>query len=49
MEQKYIVVGPVNGLYYTAYRVPGTNVFQPTQEFTSERLAQDVAAVLNGE
>ncbi len=46
---KYIVVGPIDDLYYVAYRVPGTNTFQPINQFTSEALAADVASDLSGQ
>lgn len=49
MEKRYIVLGPVGGLYYVGYKVPGTNVYQPVEEFTSEQAAQAECRIKNGE
>lgn len=49
MSQKFIVAGPIDGLYHVLYKVPGTIVHSSVGCAQSEALALDEAAILNDE
>lgn len=47
MTQRFIVAGPIDGLYHVLYKVPGTNVHSSVGCCESEDLAQEEACILN--
>lgn len=49
MTQRFIVAGPIDGLYHVLYNVPGTNVHSSVGCAQSEELAMDECAILNEE
>lgn len=49
MSQRFIVAGPIAGLYHVLYKVPGTNVHSSVGCAQSEALAQDECDLLNDE
>lgn len=49
MTQRFIVAGPIDGLYHVLYQVPGTNVCSSVGCAESEQLAQEEADLLNEE
>lgn len=49
MTQRFIVAGPIDGLYHVLYKVPGTNVHSSVGCAQSEELAQDECNILNDE
>lgn len=49
MSQKFIVAGPIDGLYHVLYKVPGTNVHSSVTCAQSEKTAQDECDRLNAE
>lgn len=49
MTQRFIVAGPIDGLYHVLYQVPGTNVCSSVGCSESEKLALEEAAILNDE
>lgn len=49
MTQRFIVAGPIDGLYHVLYNVPGTNVHSSVGCAQSEELAMDECEILNEE
>lgn len=49
MSQRFIVAGPIDGLYHVLYKVPGTIVHSSVGTAPCEKLAQEEADILNGE
>lgn len=49
MTMRFIVAGPIDGLYHVLYKVPGTNVHSSVGCAESEALAKQEADLLNGE
>lgn len=49
MSQRFIVAGPIEGLYHVLYKVPGTIVHSSVTCTPSEKLAQDECDRLNEE
>lgn len=49
MSQKFIVAGPIDGLYHVLYKVPGTIVHSSVTCAPSEKTAQDECDRLNEE
>ena len=49
MINRFIVAGPIDGLYHVLYKVPGTNVHSSVGCAQSEELAQDECDILNDE
>ena len=49
MTQRFIVAGPIDGLYHVLYKVPGTNVHSSVGCCQSEDLSQEEARILNAE
>lgn len=49
MPQRFIVAGPIDGLYHVLYKVPGTIVHSSVGCAESEALAQEEAYILNSE
>lgn len=47
MTQRFIVAGPIDGLYHVLYQVPGTNVCSSVGCCESEALANEEARLLN--
>lgn len=47
MEQVFNVVGPIKGLYYIAYKIPGTQNLSAIEEFTSKEAAMEICAQMN--
>lgn len=47
MTQKFIVAGPIDGLYHVLYQVPGTNICSSVGCCESEELAIEEARLLN--
>lgn len=45
----YIVVGPYDGVFFVAYQVPGTQVYQPVGDTMSELLALAECEKLNAQ
>lgn len=49
MIPRFIIAGPIDGLYHVLYKVPGTNVHSSVGCAQSEALAQDECDILNDE
>ena len=49
MIPRFIVAGPIDGLYHVLYKVPGTIVHSSVGCAQSEALAQDECDLLNDE
>lgn len=49
MQPRFIVAGPIDGLYHVLYKVPGTNVHSSVGCAQSEALALDECDILNDE
>ena len=49
MIPRFIVAGPIDGLYHALYKVPGTNVHSSVGCAESEALAQEECNLLNDE
>jgi len=47
MPQRFIVAGPIDGLYHVLYKVPGTLVYSSVGCCSHEELALEEARILN--
>jgi len=45
----YIAVGPYDGIYFVAYQIPGTNIYQPVGDTLNQHLAVVESQRLNDE
>jgi len=49
MSQRFIVAGPIDGLYHVLYKVPGTIVHSSVGCAQTEALAKEECDLLNAE
>jgi hypothetical protein len=49
MTQRFIVAGPIDGLYHVLYKVPGTIIHSSVGASPCEKLALEECSILNDE
>jgi len=48
MTPRFIVVGPIDGFYHIAYKIPGTSLYSSLLQFSSQAAAEECASDMNG-